>query len=357
MSYTVSTFAQSYMSKNILIRLNAAGIPQNITVRLKDNKTFAHLTIQEFKDMMQSGELQYQNLKINKAGNIECTLSSLLSNIEVITIPVELPKDKTITIDKLIYERYKHRDSEEYEKFIKEAYISSQYDNINKTLENLGGEKVHIPNIGHPTYKFKLIQLRIIVSNSYKLNKPLTEMGIYVESNKLVIDTGLFSRKSPKTILEEDSTDQTKLNTWINKAKLLGIYGADKILVDESYQTLKGFNTKDKIAMLPPVKNIDIKENTEVNTVTEIIKIPDTVESICLSLNFVNYKKLKQVDIGENLLTSSISSFIGLKATKVNINNLMKHLNISNIHRLKIKPHAILNSNNFNKIKIIEIEL
>ena len=149
-----------------------------------------------------------------------------------------------------------------------------------------------------------------------------------------------------KTKLKIDNTHFNKLEAWITKAKLLGIYGDYKINLSKSELVrYRGTNTK---PLLPPVRKINY--GCFDGTLVEELIIPDTVMTIMCE--FGNVKGLRKLKLGDNsgicdkLSIQSLNSLEELDLGNVNTLHILRYF--KNMRKITMKTSTSISHGVFN---------
>lgn len=129
------------------------------------------------------------------------------------------------------------------------------------------------------------IELKRLISNSITLSEWFNTQGIIYLSDDIVYKPRLFTDIKPIEV------ENTQLETWINKAKLLNII--DKYTIDEGYIT--EYSGKDKELILPPVRHIKNVSYKGFNKYTvEKLIIPPSILSLKANLTNVEHLDLSK---------------------------------------------------------------
>lgn len=135
-----------------------------------------------------------------------------------------------------------------------------------------------------------------------------------------------------------DTSMYDKLNAWINKAKMLGIYGDYEIDLDRL--SLHKYTGKSENPLLPPVRVIKEECFEDDNRIKEL-RIPDTVE-IFLS-NLSSLSRLSHISFGYNMYLTKNSTFLYTTTLeKLNLNNLAGDVELlyTNLKEIELKPNT-----------------
>ena len=334
------------MSKPVTINLNVAGKVVDIDVC-----GVGKVSIAEFKELIKSNKLssitktpELCDVFVNKHDRVNISNVILDEYINIKYTGVNVPRNRTVRIDKIVYETYTITGYTEEQNMIKEIYVSSLYDDINNEYLKLGAIKEIHKDIGHPIYKFTNIQIKTMMTNSYDITKELNMLGIKLESWYLTVDLVEIIKNTHAKLIE-DNSDRDKLLRWINKAKMLGIYTKDNIEIDLDKMMLRKYNLQSERIVYPPVKVLGIVTDYKTNIITKEIIIPDTVEIITGSIASVNYKKLKKVELSENVYGASIACTASINTNELYINNIGTQLYITGVKRLIAKPNSLADRN------------
>ena len=136
---------------------------------------------------------------------------------------------------------------------------------------------------------------------------------------------------------------------------MLFLYEQGKVEIDLDKMSLNCYNIQSEKITFPPVKVLTLKHK-EIDLVTREIIIPDTVEILLGSIGGISYKKLKTLRFGKNVYGASISAILDIKASKIDLSNLVKPVNIHNKRRVIITPQLIANDSNIVNIEVVEIK-
>ena len=210
------------------------------------------------------------------------------------------------------------------------AYTNSK----KKELLDLGGI---VSEHSKETVYFSENQIITMIKNSKSIRNFFYIHGITMtDSYELLLEQN-YNRKGIELI--EDNSHFEKLNKWKTKATVLGVINNYDIDYNESKLKHLNIYTSDTLS-IPPVRTVGynsiigmLMKSTDVT----MILIPDTVKKVLC--NFISFKNVTEIHIGNKLVYMNTNSTEGLKhITYIDFKNVINIPSIRNITKLsKIK--------------------
>lgn len=208
------------------------------------------------------------------------------------------------------------------------------------------------------TYKMSIkgIWLQHLLSKSELYQRMFQDLGIRLHNGTTacILDDGdlnILNREGTELI--EDNTIHIKLNTWIEKMKIIGLYESYEDCIDTKSLSLIDYKGTEHKISIPPVRVIS---TTDIKCIKPI-KIPETVNIISTS----SFKLLKDIQLGENtfrldryMLGENIDTF----DTYNSFSNLIIHNMNKLTYRLQFGSNLKLSDNyNIDEVEIIENQI
>ena len=263
---------------------------------------------EQFLNLVKSGKIE--GAKLTENGTLLVNYVRY-TKIKHTTIMNKVLTKRDINITKVYYYKLSG------EKIVDSIEILANNQKIIKELIQLGGYRVSESHIR--LNKLALWRL------CHTYSRETYELGFL--SNIVTYDVRYIYVTYSKNInrgvefikLESDIKD--RLNAWINKAKMLGIY--DNYTIDIQGSRLEQYRGKDKNPSLPPVRFISDRCFSE-DTVIEELNLPDTLTQI----DYNTFTHLKRLNLNEQLIDVSTLTLQDKIIDEINLLNVVSYAHI-----------------------------
>ena len=231
---------------------------------------------------------------------------------------------------------------EEFEKMIDagDCYYIDIYNSVDTISLEIEGElKERLIEIGFKaeasskviTANYTILYA-IMIHNEY-LRNVFNNMGLEIIKIEKDMEEIVYSSKTNWckniTTVTKHNNYKNSIETWTNKAKLLGIYN-DYIIHNNTI--LSGYKGNSKNPIIPPVKIIGFHSFLPSNNIKEL-NIPDSVKYISLN----HFYKLEKVNLGKNLVSAYSGLLYDSTLKELDTGSLVRAINLPrSIERLTI---------------------